>query len=287
MAEPIDEYFTATISAMSGSARRRGDDEPVRDGSSLTARVCLALFDVALGSRHLDLGRALPAVAGQGLLHHRIVRARGQRRGRGGAAAHRPGAAALSVRRPSSSPAPPWSRVARRCATCCSAWWPQRRNRSPADGTRCSDAMTCTSFRRRRPSRRTCRARVGVAFSIARAKKLGVACAWPDDAITVCSFGDASVNHSTAVGAINYRAARRVSRCADAAAVRLRGQRDRHQCHDTAGLDRADLRTTATAWRISRRTDRIWPRPSMRRPRRPTGCGPVGARRSCTCGRCG
>jgi len=44
---------------------------------------------------------------------------------------------------------------------------------------------------------------VGVAFSIARAKKLGVPCPWPDDAITVCSFGDASVNHSTAVGAIN------------------------------------------------------------------------------------
>jgi 2-oxoisovalerate dehydrogenase E1 component len=44
---------------------------------------------------------------------------------------------------------------------------------------------------------------VGVAFSIARAKKLGVGCAWPDDAITVCSFGDASANHSTAVGAIN------------------------------------------------------------------------------------
>ena len=44
---------------------------------------------------------------------------------------------------------------------------------------------------------------VGVAFSIARAKKLGVTCAWPEDAITVCSFGDASVNHSTAVGAIN------------------------------------------------------------------------------------
>ena len=28
-------------------------------------------------------------------------------------------------------------------------------------------------------------------------------CAWPDDAVTVCSFGDASANHSTAVGAIN------------------------------------------------------------------------------------
>jgi 2-oxoisovalerate dehydrogenase E1 component len=44
---------------------------------------------------------------------------------------------------------------------------------------------------------------IGVAFSIARARKLGVSCPWPDDAVAVCSFGDASVNHSTAVGAIN------------------------------------------------------------------------------------
>jgi 2-oxoisovalerate dehydrogenase E1 component len=44
---------------------------------------------------------------------------------------------------------------------------------------------------------------VGVAFSVARASKLGVSCPWPTDAVTVCSFGDASANHSTAVGAIN------------------------------------------------------------------------------------
>jgi 2-oxoisovalerate dehydrogenase E1 component len=44
---------------------------------------------------------------------------------------------------------------------------------------------------------------VGVAFAIERAAKLGVECAWAHDAITVCSFGDASVNHSTAAGAIN------------------------------------------------------------------------------------
>ena len=44
---------------------------------------------------------------------------------------------------------------------------------------------------------------VGVAFAIERAKKLEVPIAWPTDAITVCSFGDASANHSTAVGAIN------------------------------------------------------------------------------------
>ncbi|WP_275992286.1 thiamine pyrophosphate-dependent enzyme [Mycolicibacterium aurum] len=44
---------------------------------------------------------------------------------------------------------------------------------------------------------------VGVAFSIARARKLGVDCPWPADALAVCSFGDASANHSTAVGALN------------------------------------------------------------------------------------
>ncbi|MQA79451.1 MAG: MFS transporter [Streptosporangiales bacterium] len=44
---------------------------------------------------------------------------------------------------------------------------------------------------------------VGVGFAIGRAAKLRVPSAWPDDAIAVCSFGDASANHSTAVGAIN------------------------------------------------------------------------------------
>lgn len=44
---------------------------------------------------------------------------------------------------------------------------------------------------------------VGVAWSIARAKRLGAECAWPGDAVVCCSFGDASANHSTATGAIN------------------------------------------------------------------------------------
>ena len=44
---------------------------------------------------------------------------------------------------------------------------------------------------------------VGVAFAIERARRLGVPTRWSDDAIAVCSFGDASVNHSTAQGALN------------------------------------------------------------------------------------
>jgi 2-oxoisovalerate dehydrogenase E1 component len=44
---------------------------------------------------------------------------------------------------------------------------------------------------------------MGLAFSLARARRLGVATELPDDAVVYCSFGDASVNHATALSAIN------------------------------------------------------------------------------------
>lgn len=44
---------------------------------------------------------------------------------------------------------------------------------------------------------------VGLAVALHRAERLGVESGWPADAVVVCSFGDASANHSTAAGAIN------------------------------------------------------------------------------------
>ncbi|MFC9963230.1 dehydrogenase E1 component subunit alpha/beta [Nocardia ignorata] len=44
---------------------------------------------------------------------------------------------------------------------------------------------------------------VGLAFAIERAGRQGIPCPWPRDSVVVCSFGDASANHSTATGAIN------------------------------------------------------------------------------------
>ncbi len=44
---------------------------------------------------------------------------------------------------------------------------------------------------------------VGLAVALQRAQRLGVPSGWPADAVVVCSFGDASGNHSTATGAIN------------------------------------------------------------------------------------
>ena len=47
---------------------------------------------------------------------------------------------------------------------------------------------------------------MGVAIAIDRARKLGVECSWPADAVVVCSFGDASLNHATAQAALNTTA---------------------------------------------------------------------------------
>ncbi|HKO34150.1 MAG TPA: thiamine pyrophosphate-dependent enzyme, partial [Candidatus Limnocylindria bacterium] len=44
---------------------------------------------------------------------------------------------------------------------------------------------------------------MGLAFSLARARRLGVDGQLPADAVVLCSFGDASANHATALSAIN------------------------------------------------------------------------------------
>lgn len=44
---------------------------------------------------------------------------------------------------------------------------------------------------------------LGVAFAIGRAARLGVQSPWPDDALAVCSFGDASSNHNVTTGTVN------------------------------------------------------------------------------------
>ena len=45
-----------------------------------------------------------------------------------------------------------------------------------------------------------------MAFAIERARELAIESAWPLDAVVVCSFGDASLNHATAQSALNSAA---------------------------------------------------------------------------------
>lgn len=47
---------------------------------------------------------------------------------------------------------------------------------------------------------------LGVAFGLARVRELSDTAPWPEDAIAIASFGDATANHSTVAGALNAAA---------------------------------------------------------------------------------
>ncbi|MDT5331302.1 MAG: 2-oxoisovalerate dehydrogenase component [Mycobacterium sp.] len=202
MAEPIDEHFTTTVSAMSGSGGKRSREDAMRDGSSLTVEHCLALFDAQLGSRHLDL--AARWLRSQGKAYYTI-----------GSSGHEGNAALAAALRPTDPALLHYRSGGFFLARAAQAGGrdplrdvllglvaateePIGGGRHKVFGRHDLNIIPQTSTIASHLPRA-----VGVAFSIARTRKLGVACPWPDDAITVCSFGDASVNHSTAVGAIN------------------------------------------------------------------------------------
>ena len=141
MAEPIDEYFTTTVSALSGSAGERSHEDALRDGSSLTVGQCLALFDAQLGSRHLDLAARWLRSQGKG---YYTIGSSGHEGNAAVAAALRPTDPALLHYRSGGFFLARAAQVGgrTRCATCYSGWWRPPRNPSPVGGTRCSAATT-------------------------------------------------------------------------------------------------------------------------------------------------
>ena len=192
MSEKIDEYFTATVGALSAGAV-----DPTLPVSDL-----LGLFDSQLGSRHLDLAA-------------RWLRSRGEGFYTIGSSGHESNAAVAAALR-STDPAllhyrsggfflqrakqvegsDPLRDVL--LGVCAVTEDPISGGRHKVFGRRDLNVIPQTSTIASHLPRA-----VGVAFSIGRAAKLGVTTPWPTDAITVCSIGDASANHSTAVGAIN------------------------------------------------------------------------------------
>jgi 2-oxoisovalerate dehydrogenase E1 component len=205
MAEPIDEYFTTSISAMSEQVpadRVPGQTDTLRVGSSLTVGGCLALFDAQLGSRHLDLAARWLRAQGKG---YYTIGSSGHEGNAAVAAALRYTDPALLHYRSGGFFLARAARVGGSdplrdvlLGLVAAVEEPISGGRHKVFGRHDLNVIPQTSTIASHLPRA-----VGVAFSIGRAKKLGVACPWPGDAVTVCSFGDASVNHSTAVGAIN------------------------------------------------------------------------------------
>jgi len=204
MAEQVDDFFTAAVAALPGSAqtRRTRLDDPVEPGSTLSVGQAMDLFDAQLGSRHLDLAA-------------RWFRARGKGFYTIGSSGHEGNVAVAAALRPT-DPALLHYRSG-------GFFLARARQFDNGDGLRdvLLGIVAATEepisggrhkvFGRHDlhiiPQTSTIASHlpraVGVAFSIDRAAQLGLALPWPDDSIVVCSFGDASANHSTALGAIN------------------------------------------------------------------------------------
>jgi len=202
LAESIDEHFTTTVSALVGSAGEHSPDDALRESSSLTVGQCLAVFDAELGNRHLDLAARWLRSQGKG---YYTIGSSGHEGNAAVAAALRPTDPALLHYRSGGFFLARAAQVGGRdplrdvlLGMVAATEEPIAGGRHKVFGRHDLNIIPQTSTIASHLPRA-----IGVAFSIARSRKLGVACPWPDDAITVCSFGDASVNHSTAVGAIN------------------------------------------------------------------------------------
>jgi 2-oxoisovalerate dehydrogenase E1 component len=208
MAEPaphdvLDAQLRSGIASLPVvSATDAKPDRPLRNGSALTVTEALRLFDAQLTSRALDLEARRLRASGHG--YYTI-----------GSAGHESNAAVAAALRPT-DPALLHYRSG--------GFYLARAQQVPGtDGIRdvllglVAAADEPIAGGRHKvfghpqlavlPQTSTIASHLpramGVALSIDRARKLGVDGTWPADAIAVASFGDASANHSTAVGAIN------------------------------------------------------------------------------------
>ncbi|MET4431453.1 thiamine pyrophosphate-dependent enzyme [Mycolicibacterium sp. 624] len=197
MAESIDEYFTATISELTSPETA---DPSVLQG--LSPQRCLDVFDAQLGSRHLDLAARWLRSHGKGFY---TIGSSGHESNAAVAAALRPTDPALLhyrsggfflARASQVHGSDPLRDVL--LGLVAATEEPISGGRHKVFGRHDLNVIPQTSTIASHLPRA-----LGVAFSIARARKLRVECPWPADALAVCSFGDASANHSTAVGAIN------------------------------------------------------------------------------------
>ncbi|MEV6320277.1 thiamine pyrophosphate-dependent enzyme [Nocardia sp. NPDC051787] len=176
--------------------------EPVVPGSTITGAACLELFESQATSRHLDLAARRLGSARRG--YYSI-----------GSSGHE-GNAALAAALRTSDPALLHYRSgaffvhrARRVpgldpirdvllGVVAAAADPISGGRHKVFGSAAANVIPQTSTIASHLPRA-----VGLAFAFDRAARLGVSSPWPSDSVVLCSFGDASANHSTAAGAIN------------------------------------------------------------------------------------
>ena len=201
--QALEHHFREAVAGIgSGGARDVDLDQPVRDGTRLTGQTALALFDAMVASRNLDLAARYLRKEGPGV--YTI-----------GSAGHESNAAIAAALRPTDPALLHYRSGGFYCARAqqvpgskplqdillglvAAADEPISGGRHKVFGNHELAVIPQTSTIASHLPRA-----MGVGFAIERAQRINVSTAWPADAIAVCSFGDASLNHSTALGALN------------------------------------------------------------------------------------
>src|SRR6266545_2756366 len=200
--QDLDEHFRTALGDLTPPDRPRDPDGPVRDGGRLTGAQANSLFDAQLASRHLDLAARWLRSFGEG--YYTI-----------GSAGHEGNAAVAAALRPTD----PALLHYRSGAFCCarsaqvgntdpirdvlrglvaSAEEPIAGGRHKVFGHPDLQIIPTTSTIASHLPRA-----VGLGFAVERGRRLGADAVWPSDAVAVCSFGDGSINHASAVAAFN------------------------------------------------------------------------------------
>ncbi|MGH8774487.1 MAG: thiamine pyrophosphate-dependent enzyme [Jiangellaceae bacterium] len=203
MTDPLDEAFRSAVGGLRPSDRTQTAlDEPLRPGSTLTAGAALDLFDAQATSRQLDFAARSLQAEGRGFY---TIGSAGHESNAAVAAALRPSDPALLHYRAGGfyqarAAQVPGSTPVRDVllGLLCAADEPMAGGRHKVFGNAALSVIPQTSTIASHLPRA-----VGLAVALQRAVKLGVIPTWPQDAVVVCSFGDASANHSTATGAVN------------------------------------------------------------------------------------
>ena len=176
---------------------------PVRAGSALTGEHCLELFDAQLGSRHLDLAARWLRQRGAGFYtigssgHEGNAAVAAALRADDPALLHYRSGAFYLVRAASASPPRDGVRDVL-LGLVAAAAEPISGGRHKVIGHADLHIIPQTSTIASHLPRA-----LGLAFALDRAPRLGAASRWTGDAIVVTCLGDASINHSTAVGTLN------------------------------------------------------------------------------------
>jgi 2-oxoisovalerate dehydrogenase E1 component len=198
---PLDEHFLTAVADLSQGVPR-DPDGPIQAGSTLTVRQAEQLFEAQCQSRHCDLAAVWMQAQGRG---YYTIGSSGHEGNAAVAAALRPDDPALlhyrsggfycarSQQRPGHDPV---ADILLGVAAATSE--PIAGGRHKVFGNAELSVIPQTSTIASHLPRA-----IGLAFSLGRSRRIGLSTPWPRDAIVVTSFGDASVNHSTLVGAFN------------------------------------------------------------------------------------